>query len=352
MIWRRFKYLLPSRRRAEERDMHEELQALAQIAQRGELGSLTLAAENARETWGWPQIEGILADFRYAFRTLRRQPFFYSAVIVILALGIASSVAVFSLVDGILVRPLPYRDPHSLVMLTSYADKPPFDSNGSLSYNDFLQLRASAQSFSDLAVTFRTGWSRVTLNSETDPVAVQGAFVSPNLFEMFGRFPLLGRTFTGDENRRAERVVVISQALWAQRFGSSPQAVGQDLVVGRDPWKVIGVMPADFRIPFLDTQLWAPVLSHPEWNDTEETKPLERPRWDVMGRLKPGVTLSAAQARLILSKEASTWPCLSSIQIKSGSSLYANTLPAASESRCSCFLAQFHFCCLSPARTL
>ncbi len=295
MKGRNLKYLLPWRRRAEERDIQEELHTLKQMAEPGELGSLTLAAENARETWGWTRIENVFADIRYAFHTFGRQRIFYSLVISILALGIALSVAVFSLVDGILLRPLPYRNPQQLTMLTSYANKPPFSTNGSLSYNDYLQFRAKAHSFSALAITFRNGWSRVTLNAETDPLPLQGAFVSPNLFAMFGRSPLLGHTFTNEENSRAERVVVISEGLWRERFGSSPQAIGQDLVIGRDRWKVIGVMPSDFHIPFLNTQLWAPVLSHPDWHDTEEPNPLERQRWDVMARLKPGVALAAAQ---------------------------------------------------------
>jgi putative ABC transport system permease protein len=298
MNWRSVKYILPGSRRAEDRDMEEELLSLAKMAEPGELGSLTLVAENAREAWGWARVDEVLADIRYAFRTLRRYRTFYSLVISILALGIALSVSMFSLIDGILIRPLPYRDPQRLVMLTSYANKPPFASNGSVSYNDFLQFKTKAHSFSDLAITFRSGWSRVTLNAENDPVPIQGAFISPNLFEMFGRYPLVGRTFTDEETSRAERLVVISEGLWAQRFGSSPQAIEQDIVVGRDRWKVIGVMPSDFEIPFLDTQLWAPVLSHPDWHDTEEANPLERQRWDVMARLKPGITLAAAQTEV------------------------------------------------------
>ncbi|MBV8865129.1 MAG: ABC transporter permease, partial [Acidobacteriaceae bacterium] len=115
-----------------------------------------------------------------AVRTFRQAPGFFSLVIGILALGIGASVSIFSLVDGILLRPLPYRDPQRLVSLTSYASKPPFDSNGSLSYNDFQQFRAKSRSFADLAVTFRTGWSRVILTGGTEAVAMQGAFVSPN----------------------------------------------------------------------------------------------------------------------------------------------------------------------------
>ncbi len=243
-------------------------------------------------------MDTLIADLRYAFRSFRQAPAFFCLVIGILALGIAASVSVFSLVDGVLLRPLPYRDPHRLVTLTSYAPKPPYDSNGSLSYHDFQQLRAKNRSFEDLAVTFRTGWSRVSLTGGLEPVTVQGAFVSPNLFGLFGRSPMLGRTFTPEENLRAERVVVISQALWARRFGCSREALGQDLEIAHTRWRVIGVMPADFQVPFLGTQLWAPVLSHPGWNDQEQTNPQDRARWDVLGRLKPGVSIAAAQAEV------------------------------------------------------
>ncbi len=252
-------------------------------------------------------MDAFLADLRYGLRNLRQSPAFFSLVIGILALGIAASVSIFSLVDGVLLRPLPYPDPHRLVALTTYPVKPPFDSNGSLSYNDFQQLRAKCHSFAGLAVTYRTGWSRVTLTGGTEPIPVQGAFVSPNFFNVFGRSPLIGRTFTPEENRHAERVVVISQALWAQRFGSSPNALGQDLEIGHARWRVIGVMPSNFQVPFLDTQLWAPVLSHPDWNDPEHVTPQEQPFWDVFGRLKTGASVAGAQAEL-----ASAWRGLTS----------------------------------------
>ncbi|MBV9764405.1 MAG: ABC transporter permease [Acidobacteriaceae bacterium] len=208
-------------------------------------------------------MDTFIADLRYAFRTFRRSPGFFSLVVGILALGVASSVSVFSLVDGILLRPLPYRDPQRLVTLTAYAVRPPFDSNGSISFNDFLQLKSKSNSFSDLAITFRTGWSRVTLTGGTAPTPTQGAFVSPNLFAMFGRSPALGRTFTSEENLRAERVVVISQALWAERFGSSPQVLGQDLEIDHVRWRVIGVMPSDFQAPFLDLNFGRPSYPTP-----------------------------------------------------------------------------------------
>ena len=262
------------------------------------LGNKTLVKEEAREIWRSAYLDQIGRDLRFAARMLRKAPAFYLLVVGILGLGIASTVSFFSLVDGVLLRPLPYRDPERLVTLTSYAPKPPFDSNGSLSYNDFEELKAKTSSFEDLAVTFRTGWSRVTLTGGSEPVILQGAFVSPNLFAMLGRFPLIGRTFTNEENQRAERVVVISEALWARRFGSSESAIGQDLKFGHGRWRVIGVMPADFQAPFLHTQLWAPVRSHPDWNDASNGNPPDQPRWDVMGRLRPGVSFATAQAEV------------------------------------------------------
>ncbi len=243
-------------------------------------------------------MDSFSSDIRYALRSFRHKPVFFSLVVGILALGIAASVAVFSLVDAVLLRPLPYRDRYRLVTLTSFAPKPPFASNGSLSYADFEVLKAKSRSFDDLAITFRQGWSRVTLAGGIGRQWLQGAFVSPNLFATFGRSPILGRTFTPEENLRAERVVVIGQALWADRFGSSPQALGQDLEIDGRRWRVIGVMPSDFQVPFLDVQLWAPMLAHPEWNTPSEKNFQQRPFWDVMARLKPGVSLHAAQSEV------------------------------------------------------
>jgi putative ABC transport system permease protein len=242
-------------------------------------------------------METVIADLRYAFRSLSRARAFYFWVVGILSLGIGICVSVFSLVDGVLLRPLPYQNPQRLVMPTSIAVHPPFNSNGSVSYADCQRLKADTKSFEDMAVTFRRGWSRVKLTGGSNPTYVQGAFVSPNLFEMFGRRPLIGRTFTAEENRRAERVVVIAEGLWRERFGGSADAIGKDVEIGGTKWRVIGVMPVSFRVPFLDTQLWQPILSHPEWNNRDEGGDSQQlQRWDLMARLKSGVSIERAQA--------------------------------------------------------
>lgn len=243
-------------------------------------------------------MDTLISDLRHALRILRLAPAFFSLVIGILALGIAAAVSVFSLVDGVLLRPLPYRDPSRLVMLSSYAPKPPFASNGSLSYSDFEQFQSHSRSFEDIAATFRQGWSEVTLTGGSEPVKAQGAFTTPNLFSLFGRSPILGRTYTAEENLRKERVVIISEALWRARYASSPQVLGATVELSGVPWRIIGVMPSDFRVPFLDTQLWAPILAHPGWSDPENKNLEQRPFWDAMARLNSGVSLARAQSEV------------------------------------------------------
>jgi putative ABC transport system permease protein len=229
---------------------------------------------------------------------MRHSPGFYGLVIGILALGMAASVSVFSLVDGVLLRPLPYRDPGRLVAVDAVALKPPFESNGSFAYADFEHLRDHVRSL-ELAVMYRRGWGQVTLLQNGARERARCAFVSPNFFTLFGREPELGRFFTAEENRRGERVVLLGHGLAERRFGSAASAVGGDLQIGNAKWRVIGILPPDYRVPFLDAQLWAPILSHPEWNDKSEPNAFEQsPRWDLMGRLKPGVTIAAAQAEV------------------------------------------------------
>jgi predicted permease len=239
----------------------------------------------------------LFGDIRYAFRAMRQSPGFYGLAIGILALGIGASVSVFSLVDGVVLRPLPYRDAGRLVALRTLATKPPFDSNGSVTYADFQQFQAQSRSFEGIAAMYRGGWSQVVLADGGERERVRGGFVSPNFFALFGRAPILGRLFTPDENLRGERVILIGERLAARRFGSPAAALGRDLLTDGAKWRIVGVMPADFRVPFLDSQLWAPVMSHPEWVDKTEPQSQQHAlRWDLMARLRPGVSAAAAQS--------------------------------------------------------
>ncbi|MDP8982804.1 MAG: ABC transporter permease [Acidobacteriota bacterium] len=247
-------------------------------------------------------MNSLLPDIRYALLGMRRSPAFFGLIVGILGLGIAASLSVFGIVDGVLLRSLPYRDPARLVRLLAVPTRPPFESNGSISFADYEQIQKRSHSYEDLAITYRSGWSTVTLAGDSEPEKAQGAFVSPNLFSMFGRSPIAGRLFTPEENRQAEKLVVLSEGLATRRFGSPAASIGRDLDMGDAKWRVIGVMPADFRVPFLNVQLWAPIFSYSRWMDRpqpapspSEPEPRQLQRWDVYARLQDGVSLRAAQ---------------------------------------------------------
>ncbi len=243
-------------------------------------------------------MERFFNDVRYAFRSISKAPGFFSLVIAILALGIAASVSVFSLADGVLLRPLPYRDSERIVALEALNTKPPFDSPGSLSYADYEQIKTEARSFDDIAATYRPGWSQVSLKTVDGLERIRGSFCTANLFALFGRPTIAGRVFTADEDRGREHVVVVSQGFAEEKFGSPRHALGQSLEFSGGSWRIIGVMPADFRAPFLDVKIWAPVHAHPDWNEKGEPYPQQRTRWDLIARLRPGVPLQSAQAEI------------------------------------------------------
>ncbi len=220
-------------------------------------------------------------------------------VIAILAVGIGVSISVFSLVDGVVLRQLPYQDAGRLMAIETVATKPPWEANGSVTYADFERMRAEARSFDDLAITYRDGWSRAVVGEKDDHGWIRGGFVSPNFFSLFGRSPLAGRVFTADENQAQAHVVLVSESLAERRFGSPELALGRDLRISGTLWRVIGIMPNDFRVPFADSQFWAPVMSHPEWVDKNEPLAAQTAqRWDLMARLRPGVSPGSAQAEM------------------------------------------------------
>jgi len=124
-------------------------------------------------------------------------------------------------------------------------------------------------------------------------------FVSPNFPALFGRAPLVGRWFDAEEDGRGEPLLVIGQRFAERRFGSVAAALGRDLTFANANWRIIGVMPPDYRVPWLDVQIWAPLRSHPEWIDKSEQKAQQTSRrWDLIARLRPGVSLTAAQAEM------------------------------------------------------
>src|ERR1017187_6357039 len=195
MNWKRLTYLMPSRRRQEEREMQEELKSLAQIADSRELGNLTLAAEGARETWGWTWIESLVADVRYGVRTLRRQP--GCVAVLSLALGVGANSAVFSLADALLLRPLPVARPSEVLAVSNTA---PDNAFGGLSYPDYRDIREQSRSFSGL-IAYRSSFLAVSAEPAAPPRLRLGMLVSDNFFGVLGIVPSVGRALQPQEGK-------------------------------------------------------------------------------------------------------------------------------------------------------
>ncbi|PYT95493.1 MAG: hypothetical protein DMG38_27030 [Acidobacteria bacterium] len=264
-------------------------------------GTLEVSKEIVRSA-GWESfIETLWQDLRFATRTLRKVPGFTVVAVLTLALGIGANTAIFSVIEAVLLRPLPYKDPSRVVLLPD-----PQDPNGEgISYRDFESWKSQSRSFEDMAVYYRnSGWSRVTLTGAGEPDSVQGAFVSANFFPLMGISPVLGRAFTREEEARQQRVVVLSYGQWVRRFGASRDVVGKMLPIDGSNSQVIGVMPANFQLPARDSQFWAPITTNRYWGDPQlarvdstHTRHFYK-RWNVVGRLKPGITYREAQAEM------------------------------------------------------
>jgi predicted permease len=286
-------------------------------AARRQFGNVTLMEEDSREVWRWPSVESFFADLRYAFRMLRKSAGFNAAAVLILALGIGANAGVFSVMRAVLLRPLPYREPGRLAMLwvTDTRSVLGAVSDGSTSYRDFVEWKRQAHSFEDLAVFYKRGWSVLTLTATDEPEKVQGAFVSANFFALMGIQPQLGRSFTDEDVRRRERLVILSHGLWQSRFGGSVDVLGHAVHINGELWRVVGVMPAKFRFPFVDVQLWAPLTTNPfEAPSASDPLNLNRPqgnaRFQVIARLNAKVALVDAQAEIdtIAARMSSEYP--------------------------------------------
>src|SRR5215213_5325723 len=227
----------------------------------------------------------LIQDLRYGARILLKQPAVTLVAVVTLALGIGANTAIFSLVNSILLRPLPFRDPDSVVLMVQASPKLGLASWG-VSQADFGAYRDQNRSFETIAIYNR---SAINLTGEGEPERLPMASVTADFFKVFGVNPLLGRTFVeGEDTQGRNLVCVISHAFWQRRFGGDPNVAGRMLNLNNTPTQIVGVMPADFKFPRLETDLWAPMAL-----DTKRTAPYF---FSVAARLKPGVQIGQAQA--------------------------------------------------------
>ncbi len=233
----------------------------------------------------------LLTDLQYAGRQLMKAPGFAIIAILTLAIGIGANTAIFSVVNGVLLNPLPYPEPDRLVTL--FHDKPSFRT-GSISYPNFLDWQRDNQSFEAMAAYRHQGG--MTLTGAGDPENVQGEMVSAGFFEILGVRPVAGRSFTANEDRLgAQPTVMISEGLWKRKFGSNPHIVGQSIILDGVDRTIVGVVPASFKLEqwnFHTSEAYTPVG---EWREPQFRARTAAWGLDAIARLKPGVTLAGAQ---------------------------------------------------------
>jgi putative ABC transport system permease protein len=240
----------------------------------------------------------MLKDLHYAFRSLLKRPAFAAVAILTLALGIGANTAIFSVVNAVVLRPLPYADPDHLVMVWETIAG---NNKRSVGPGNYLDWRDQNRSFEDLAATF---YGNFNLTGEGEPERVNGATITSSLMSLLGVTPQLGRTFVADDDQHQDRgLVMISDNLWKRRFAADPNVVGRDLLIDSTPHTVVGVMAKGFQFP-AQSDLW--VLGR-DRNAVSLSLISQFPRNDwsherdahfinVIGRLKPGVSLAQAQA--------------------------------------------------------
>jgi len=255
------------------------------------LGGVEATKEHYREQRGWPLLDGLAQDLRYALRTMRLNPGFTAVAVVTLALGIGANTAVFSLVRAVLLRPLPFPEPGRLMLLWDDMRSRGGPASVNPAPADYALWKTGSRSFTDMAALAPTTYN---LTGSGEPQKLSAIRTTANLFSVLGMQPLLGRTLTAaDDLPGATPAVVLGEGLWRSRFGADPDVVGQTIVLNGLPYTVAGVVPSDFQFPDQNAKLWVAAQFTPAELAIDGTYYLF-----VVARLKPGVGRTAAQSEL------------------------------------------------------
>ena len=269
----------------------------AEAAARREFGNVGLVTEVTREMWGWTSLERLLQDLRYGARVLARSPVFTLVAILTLALGIGANTALFSIVNGVLLKPLPFPEPDRLVFVSEHTAV--FEL-ASISYPNYLDWQRDNRSLEGLAA-YR--YSAYTLTGPRDSEPLRGDMIGASFFSVLRVQPVLGRLFTSEEDQLgATPVALISEGLWKRHFAGSPAVIGSTITLNGAPTTVIGIIPASFHLQswnFVLGDVYTPIG---QWNDVLFRDRKLSMGMDAIGRLKPGIT--AAQARADLTRVA------------------------------------------------
>lgn len=264
----------------EQRNLETGMEANeARYAARRQFGNVSWTKQRSHEVWTFVSLESLAQDLRYALRMLRKSPAFSTVAILTLALGIGANTAIFSVIDGVLLAPLPYRDPQQIVAMRE---------NDSLM--NIIDIQHQTRAFSQGGGINLTD---LDYTSGAEPVRIHAAYVNAGFLETLGVPPVLGRIISPDEDvKGGPHIIVLSYPFWQNFLGSDPLAVGRTITLSGNSYTVIGVMPADFILPREHADIFVSL-----WVGYPEAAPYRgvhfmRSYW----RLKPGVTLAQARA--------------------------------------------------------
>jgi putative ABC transport system permease protein len=305
----RFQMLFRRSREAErlnaELEFHIEQQAAENIAAgmspeearyaalRG-FGNPTFLREQARENWSWNSMEALLRDLRYGTRTLARAPGFSLIVILVMALGIGATIAMFTVVHSVLLNPLPLLDADRLVRV--------YEADTILKFRDnmvaggtFKSWQQGNRAFQQLALITDDEYNLSSSNGQL-PERIKAEICSWAALPLLGVHPAYGRLFTENDDRwGAPETTVLTWGFWKRRYGGDPGIIGRTILLDAKPFTVVGILPAWFTYPNPRAQLWTPIYpeAHPQMMESHDAH-----NFDVIGKLRPGISLAAAQADL------------------------------------------------------
>ena len=307
-IWHRLLVLV--RRRRLERDLDDELafhlamreadlradglsDEGARETARRRFGNVTLLKEQTRDMWLFPSVESVVQDVRFALRTLRKSPGFTIVAVLALAIGIGGNTAIFSLVDAVRARALPYQEPERLVQLWGNVLRTTVERRGT-SYPDYADWRGQSTSFEDMAAF---DGITATLFTNEEPERIRAEIVSPGYFSILSVAPARGRTIRPDEDvvGNPANVVVLSDGLWKRGFGSDPNMIGKTITLNTSVCTVIGIMPPGFQGLTDSAELWAPFAF---MGSAQAMSNRGSRGFAAVARLKEGVSLAAAQSEM------------------------------------------------------
>jgi len=306
-VWfRRFAEMFGKSRR--ERDLAAELEAHVQMrvddavrqgvppeqARREalqRLGGLEQTKERVRDRRGIPLLEVVAQDVRYGLRILRKNPVFTAVAVATLGLGVGANTALFSVVNGVLLNPLPY--PHADRLVTLHESKPNFDA-GSLSYPNFRDWQKDNRTFSAMAVMRGSSFS---LLGRGEPEQLRGQFITSDFFSILGVKPVRGRFFArGEDGIGGKPLAVISAELWRRKFSGAPDIVGSAMVLDGKDYAIVGVVPAGFDLMLRNTNRTDVYLPIGQWGNPLLENRAAGLGIHGIGRLRPGVALATARA--------------------------------------------------------